>query len=241
MEWLKILFGKKNSRTPTALFIGSLLLYIYLFNSYIHISFSLRHTRTKHSMLYIKKGFHLLCRFQSQSEIYRQHFDLHTHCAHTHLNTPQTTAYGLMPWFDLQSTDLNGKCDKPRDKSEAIKWMWAVLTNTETLCEICRKVRCLSLRDNVSIKKTTTQKCTLMCITHATWCCLFFSSKFNPLSLAHTICRAGWPHTMKMCVMLISECLLNDSTCKHNGGGVGCGGGRLCTVKKKQHYFLSNW
>lgn len=144
---------KKNSRTPTALFIGSLLLYIYLFNSYIHISFSLRHTRTKHSMLYIKKGFRLLCRFQSQSEIYRQHFDLHTHCAHTHLNTPQTTAYGLMPWFDLQSTDLNGKCDKPRDKSEAIKWMWAVLTNTETLCEICRKVRCLSLRDNVSIEK----------------------------------------------------------------------------------------
>lgn len=79
---------KKNSRTPTALFIGSLLLYIYLFNSYIHISFSLRHTRTKHSMLYIKKGFSSSVPVSiTVWDLQTTFWSAYTLCTHTHIWT----------------------------------------------------------------------------------------------------------------------------------------------------------
>lgn len=180
----------QSSRTPTLLFIGCLLLYIHLSSSYIHISFSLRHTRTKHSMWYIKRVFRLLCRFQSQSEIYGQHFALHTRCAHTHLNAPQTTAYGLMPWFTV-----NGPLMESGTRLELNQRQSSECGLFGQILNIMRELQ----KSQMSLykgqcEKQKTQKCTQMCVTHAT---LFF------FKLLFLICIIPW-------VWLIQSAELGD-------------------------------
>lgn len=95
---------------PIALFIGSLLLYICIpaHESYVHISFSPSYTHTHHSGLY-KKRTHFLCRIQSQSEIYEEHLNLHTHIrTHTTniciwpyalIHIEQTTIRNIRKWL----------------------------------------------------------------------------------------------------------------------------------------------
>lgn len=128
-ERLKTFFKSQNKRRMSiAVFIGSLLLYIHLFNSYIHISFSLRHThtRTKHSILYKKRIF-IFCAGFNHSLRSTDNIWICIHCAHILEHTTNICIWRYALIYSQQTSTQNiERCDKPKDKPVAIKRIGAI-------------------------------------------------------------------------------------------------------------------
>lgn len=121
----------KKSKTPSSLFIGCLLLYIHLFNLYIHISFSLRHTRTKHSMWYIKRVF-IVCAGFNHSLRSTDNILICIHTVHTHIwmhHKQLHMALCIDLTYGQQTSTKRGTNLEINQWQSIENWMWAVWTN----------------------------------------------------------------------------------------------------------------
>lgn len=93
---------------------------------YIYLSLSDTHTRTKHSILYKKRIF-IFCAGFNHSLRSTDNIWICIHCAHILEHTTNICIWHYALIYSQQTSTGNiERCDKPKDKPVAIKWIGAI-------------------------------------------------------------------------------------------------------------------